>query len=461
MTQDLRHFLRLVEERAPTLLRRVKKEVSPRWEVSALQKRLEADRELPILWFEKVAGHAMPVVVNLFASKAHLALALDTSPEEVVSRFASAQERPIPPRKVESGPVKDVVLTGERADLGALPLLTHCEKDAGAYLTSGMTVVRDPISGKLNGGIYRHLLLSPRSLTINLAPLSHAAEISRGAESRGVPVEGAIVIGHHPAMGMASQQRGELGDFELGTMGALLGEPVDLVRCETVDVPVPADAEIVIEGRIRTDAWEEDGPFGDYWLYYAPPKRARVFEVTAITHRKDAIFHDIFNVGPEHLVLFSLGMEGTLFSQLKRLIPQVRAIHVPVCGSGNLVYVQIRKDMEGLGVNVALAALGIYRFKCAIVVDEDIDIYDDAKVLWAVMTRTQADRSFFQVPGSYISRVDPTGYPPWHAAADGPRLLSTRLGIDATKPLDPSFPETAEPPNWRDLRPDDYLEESR
>jgi 2,5-furandicarboxylate decarboxylase 1 len=226
-----------------------------------------------------------------------------------------------------------------------------------------------------------------------------------------------------------------------------------------VDVPVPADAEIVIEGRIRTDAWEEDGPFGDYWLYYAPPKRARVFEVTAVSHRKDAIFHDIFNVGPEHLVLFSLGMEGALFSPLKRLIPQVRAIHVPVSGSGNLVYVQIRKDMEGLGVNAALAALGIYRFKCAVVVDEDVDITDDGKVLWAIATRTQADRSFFTVPGSYISRVDPTGYPPWHSGADGPRLLSTRLGIDATKPLDPSFPEVAEPPRWREIRPGDYLDE--
>lgn len=461
MSRDLRDFLRLVEARAPNLLRKVKREVSPRFEISALQKRLEADRDLPILWFEKVAGHRMPVVVNLFASKAHLALALDTAPEEVVSRFAAAQERPIPPREVASGPVKEVVLTGERADLGALPLVTHCEKDRGAYLTSGMTIVRDPVSGKLNGGIYRHLQLSSRLLTMNLAPLSHASEIARGAEARGIPVEAAIAIGHHPAMGMASQQRGELGDFELGTMGALLGEPVDVVRGETVDVPVPADAEIVIEGRIRTDAWEDDGPFGDYWLYYAPPKRARVFEVTAITHRRDALFHDIFNVGPEHLVLFSLGMEGTLFAQLRRLVPQVRAIHVPVSGSGNLVYVQIRKDIEGLGVNVALAALGIYRFKCAIVVDEDIDIYDDAKVLWAVMTRTQADRSFFTVPGSYISRVDPTGYPPWQAGSDGPRLLSTRLGIDATKPLDPSFPEIAEPPGWRDLRLDDYMEGSR
>jgi len=272
-------------------------------------------------------------------------------------------------------------------------------------------------------------------------------------------VEAAIVIGHHPAMGMASQQRGQLGEFELETMGGLLGEPVEVVPCETVDVLVPADAEIVIEGRIRTDSWADDGPFGDYWLYYAPPKKARVFEVTAITRRRDAIFHDIFNVGPEHLVLFSLGMEGVVLSQLQQLIPQITAINVPVSGSGNLVYVQIKKDMDGLGVNAALAALGAYRFKCAIVVDEDVDIYDDKKVIWAVMTRTQADRSFFFVPGSYISRVDPTGYPAWQSGEKGDRLLSTRLGIDATKPLDPSFPEVAEPPRsmWTRLDLSEYL----
>jgi len=322
-----------------------------------------------------------------------------------------------------------------------------------------MTIVRDPETRALNAGIYRHLYLSPKTLTINMAPLCHAAEVAQKAEKKGVPVDAAIVIGHHPAMGMASQQRGALGEFELETMGGLLGEPVDVVPAETVDVLVPADAEIVIEGHIKTDVWEDDGPFGDYWLYYAPAKPARVFEVTAITHRKDPLFHDIFPVGPEHLVLFSLGMEGVLFAQLKQLVPQVVAINVPVSGSGNLVYVQIRKDMEGLGVNTALAALGAYRFKCAIVVDEDVDIYDDKNVMWAVMTRTQADRSYFTVPGSYISRVDPTGYPAWQTSGTGPPLLSTRLGIDATKPLDPNFPEVAEPPGdlWRGLDLKDYL----
>ncbi len=459
MKKDLRYFLKIVEERAPELFLRIKKPVSPRWELSSIQKRLEAEDKLPIVVFEKVQGHDMPIVTNLFASKRHLALALETSPDAVVTRFAEAQKNRIKPTLVDSGPVKDVILKDDRADLRTLPIVTHCEKDAGPYISSGVTIIRDPVSGSLNAGIYRNLYLSPKTLTVNMAPLCHAAQITAQAEARKRDVEAAIVIGHHPAMGMASQQRGQLGDFELETMGGLLGEQVEVVACETVDVLVPADAEIVIEGKIKTDTWEDDGPFGDYWLYYAPPKKARVFEVTAITHRYDAMYHDVFNVGPEHLVLFSLGMEGVVLSQLQQLIPQVKAINVPVSGSGNLVYVQIKKDFEGLGVNAALAALGAYRFKCAVVVDEDVDIYDDKKVIWAMMTRTQADRSFFVVPGSYISRVDPTGYPPWQSAGKGDRLLSTRLGIDATKPLDPSFPEVAEPPRsmWAQLDLGQYL----
>jgi len=463
MKQDLRSFLRSVEERSPELLLRIGKAVSPRWELSAVQMRLQQEDRLPILVFENVQGHGMPVVTNLFATKRHLALALGCSPSEVIPRFTEAQKNRITPRVVRTGPVKDVILKDEKADLRTLPIVTHCEKDAGPYISSGVTIIRDPASGSLNAGIYRNLVLSPKTVTMNMAPLCHAAQIALEAESRKADVDAAIVIGHHPALGMASQQRGRMGDFELETMGSLLGEPVDVVPCETIDVLVPADAEIVIEGKIKTDAWDLDGPFGDYWLYYAPAKKARVFEVTAITRRHDAIFHDVFNVGPEHLVLFSLGMEGVVLSQLRELVPQVQAINVPVCGSGNLVYVQIKKDFEGLGINTALAALGAYRFKCAIVVDDDIDISDDRKVLWAVMTRTQADRSFFTVPGSYISRVDPTGYPAWQYGDKGDRLLSTRLGVDATKPLDPSFPEVAEPPRslWTRLDVSEYLKQIR
>lgn len=459
MAKDLRFFLETLEKKYPNLLLKIKKEVSPQWEISSIQKRLEVDGKLPAIIFEKIAGHEMSLVTNLFATKQHLAAALETIPENVVSKFSEAAGNPTKTRAVEDGPVKEVVLKGDKADLRKLPIVTHCEKDAGPFISSGLLILKDPISGSLNAGIYRNQYLSPQRLTANFAPLCDALRITSEAEKQGKEVDAAIVIGHHPSMAMASQYRSPFGEFELEIMGSLLGEPVPLVPCETVDVPVPADAEIVIEGKIRPGVRELDGPFGDYWLHYAPAKEARVFEVTAITQRHDAIFHDIFNVGPEHLVLFSLGMEGITYSQLKQLIPQVKAINVPPSGSGNLIYVQIRKDFEGLGINAALAALGVYRFKCAIVVDEDIDILDDKRVIWAMMTRTQADRSFFFVPGSYISRVDPTGYPPWQSMGKREPLLSTRLGIDATKPLDSEFPEVAEPPRsmWSQLDLDSYL----
>ncbi len=459
MSHDLRHFLRTVESTHPERLVRISREVNPQWELSSVQKKLEVEGRLPVLLFDDPTGARLSIVTNLFATKALVGLALGTSPDRVVERFARAQHERLPAREVTLGPVKEIVSTGASIDLRTLPLVTHSEKDAGPYLTSGVTIMRDPATGSLNAGLYRHMYLSPTSLTINMAPLCHGSQVAAEAERVGQHVDAAIVIGHHPTMSMASQLRVERGQFEMDAMGALLGEPVDLVRCETVDVLVPADAEIVIEGRVRTDQWEDDGPFGDYWLYYAPPKPARVFEVTAITRRKDAIFHDVFSVGPEHLVLFSLGMEGVAFERLKSLVPELLAINVPVCGSGNLVYVQIKKTLDGQGMNAALAALGAYRFKCAIVVDEDIDINDDGRVTWAVMTRTQADQSYFTVPGTYISRVDPTGYPPWQTGGDRPGMLSTRLGIDATKPLDPNFPEVAEPPRslWADLDLEKYL----
>ncbi len=446
MKKDLRYFLKSVEEKAPELLLRINKVVSPKWEISSFQKRLEMEGRLPILLFENIKAHKMRIVTNVFSTKKHLALALNTLEENVVNKFIEGQKKGIKPQKVSSGPIKEVVLKGKDVDLRKLPIVTHCEKDAGPYLTSGVMIIKDPVSGNLNLGLYRNRYISPQKLTVNLAPLSNTSKIIAESEAKRKEIEAAIIIGHHPAMYIASQQRGQTPECELDTMGGLLDEAVEVVHGETVDLPIPAHAEIVIEGRIKTDSWDTDGPFGDYWLYYAPPVKARVFEVTAIMHRSDAIFQDIFNVGPEHLVLFSLGMEGVVLSQLKQIIPQVKAVHVPVSGSANMVFIQIKKDMEGLGVNTALAALGIYRFKCAIVVDEDIDIYDERKVIWAVMTRTQGDRSFFFVPNSYISRVDPTGYPPWNSFEKENRLLSTRIGIDATKPLVSSFPEVAEPP---------------
>jgi len=444
MTKDLRNFIEAVTKKAPEQFLTIRQEVCPKWELSSIQKQLENENKFPLILFERVRGHDMKVVTNLFSSRRLLALALDTTVESVAGRLMEARRNRIKPVMVHKGPVKDVIIIGDKVDLKKLPVVTHCEKDVGPYITAGIMITRD-LGGSLNAGIYRNRLLSSDRLTANFAPLTHAAQIADKAEAEGKELDAAIVVGHHPAMGICSQFRGQLGEFELEVMGGLLGEPVEMVPCETIDLPVPADAEIVIEGKIKPGVRDVDGPFGDYWLYYAQPVSARVFEVTAITHRYDAIYHDIYSVGPEHVILFSLGMEEVVLTQLRQIIPQVKAINIPPSGVTELVYVQIKKDCEGLGVNAALAALGIMRFKCAIVVDEDIDIYDDRKVVWAVMTRTQPDRSFFTVQGSYVSRTDPAAYPPWQRLT-GQAILSTRLGVDATKPLDANFPEVAEPP---------------
>ena len=141
MKHDLRYFLQSLKKQTPELLRQVKREVSPQWELSAVQKRLEVQKRLPVLSFDRVTGSKMPVVTNLFASRAHLALALEVSPDEVVARFAEAQKNGLPTKTVSTGPVKDIVLQGDEATLSKLPLITHCEKDAGPYLTSGVTAV--------------------------------------------------------------------------------------------------------------------------------------------------------------------------------------------------------------------------------------------------------------------------------------------------------------------------------
>ena len=142
MKKDLRYFLKLIEEKAPELLLHVRKEVSPKWELSSIQKRLEAENRLPIVVFDRITGHDIPIVTNLFASKRHLALAMETSLDNVAARFTAAQKNRIKPRIVDSGPVKDIVLKDDEADLRTLPLVTHCEKDAGPYLTSGVAIIR-------------------------------------------------------------------------------------------------------------------------------------------------------------------------------------------------------------------------------------------------------------------------------------------------------------------------------
>jgi len=268
-------------------------------------------------------------------------------------------------------------------------------------------------------------------------------------------------IGHHPACLLGCQSKIPFGEDEYEVMGRLLQEPLRVTKAKTVDVMVPADAEVVIEGRILPDERIGEGPYGEFTWYYGLERPSPVMEVTAITYRKDAIFHHLFAAHPEHNLTGRLGRESVLYKRVKAAVPSVVDVAMPMSGICRFhAYVRIRKDYDGAGKIAALAALASDPFvKLAVVVDEDVDIHNDAEVLWAIATRTQPDRSTFFVPESATSRLDPASYSIWSRWEKD--TMNTKWAIDATMPVEAPFEERADVPRdaWENMDLTDYLSE--
>lgn len=457
MAKDLRSYIKYLEDNLPGELVRVKKPVDPSWEVSAFVCRLQAEDRYPAVLFENVQGCEMPILTNLFASRQRLAAALGTTPDRLLSEYMKREDQALKTRLVSSGPVKEVVKVGAEADLRTLPIVTHGAKDGGPYITPGVSIIKDPETGIYNAGIYRMMYKSPRRLTWAIEAASHAAHILRKTEKQGRDMEMVLALGHHPAMHLGSQSRVPLDVDELEIIGGLLGEPLEVVPCETIDLVKPAQAEIAIEGRVIRGVKEEHGPFPDFAWYMCPASLAYVFEVTAITHRRDAIFHDLYDPYIDHNYCGLIPREAILFKRVKEVIPSLKAVNLAEAGCCRfLAYVQIEKEFDGQGKNAALAALNSDPFvKIAIVVDEDVNIYNEKEVLWAVTTRTQPDTDVFFVPGAYVSPIDPSAHSVRSRSEKG--FLNTKLGIDATKPVGVAFAERTEVARWQELRIEDYL----
>ena len=247
------------------------------------------------------------------------------------------------------------------------------------------------------------------------------------AEAAGQPLDVAIVIGVDPLTLLASQAIVPIDHDELEIAGALQGRPLPVVKCRTSEIRVPAEAEIVIEGRILPGVREPEGPFGEFPQYYGPRANREVMEVLAVTHRKDAIFHTIVGGGLDHQLLGAIPKEATLLTHLRRNFPNVLDVHLSPGGVMRFhLFVKLKKTQEGQAKNVIMGAFaGSFDLKHVIVVDEDVDIHNPTEVEWAMATRFQADRDLLIVPESQGSKLDPSN-------RDG---VGAKMGIDATKPL--------------------------
>jgi len=374
--------------------------------------------------FPRPSGHPVPVVSGLVSDRGWIAEAMGVPERAAGERFTEACRTPIPWAETTDAACRQVV--HRDVDLPRLlPIPTHNAGDHGPYITAGLLIARRRGTGAQNVAIHRLEVTGKDRLGVLLLP-RHTAAFFGPYEDAGEDQDVAIVIGVDPLTLMASQAAVPLGQDELEIAGALRGGPLPVVRCLGSDIRVPAEAEIVVEGRLLAGVREEEGPFGEFPQYYGPRAKRHVIAVTAVTHRRDPIFHTIVGGGREHLLLGAIPREGSFLGRLRQAFPCVRAVHLPLGGTCRYhLRVQVERPAPGEAKNVLLAAFGLhYDIKQVTVVDADVDIHDDAEVEWAVATRFQADRDLVVVPGTQGSRLDPS-------TADG---VGTKQGLDATVP---------------------------
>lgn len=399
--------------------------LSLKYELAAVAKRLDAQKAV---LFPSPSGHSIPVLAGILSSRQWIAEALGVTDDQLLSRFQSIVKSPIAPVEVAESVAYETIHDGAAVDLHTqLPIPTHNEHDSGPYLSAGVLIMRNRVTGEQNVSINRCQISGKNRLGVLIATRD-TRQFYNVAEKAGHALEVAIVIGADPFVLLASQISAPFGQNELDFAGAMAGEPIHVVKCRTNDVRVPANAEIILEGRVLPKVREGEGPFGEFPHLYGPRGDREVIEIDMIAHRKQPIFHTVVSGSREHLLLGSVPREAVVLSRLQMVFPNVRNVHLSMGGTGRFhLYVQIQKRMEGEGKNILLAAMSQhFDFKQVMLVDEDIDIFSPLDLEWAMATRFQADKDLVIISGAQCSKLDP-------AAVDG---FGSKLGIDATKPLD-------------------------
>ncbi len=410
---------------------KVRREVDTAYEVAGLMKRHDGDRAL---LFEKVAGSSIPVVGNLIASQANCEAAFGMDVRQLRDAMQRALDTPIPPREVAHGACQEVVLT-ERIDLTeTLPVLLHAPGDAGRFITAGVVIVRDPRSGVLNASFHRLQILGPDRTGIRLDAGRHLRTAWERAREQGRSLPIAVCVGPDLALSYAAAFMGAqmpLEADEVAAAGGIRNGALDVVRCVSQDLLVPAECEIVLEGEVSTTETAHEGPFGEFVGYHSDAGPAPVFTVTALTSRADPIYHAINGAGRETVVLRKYVLEASAMRALKAAVPIVEDVEMPAGALHRFaLIVQVRKRQtqdEGLQRNAILAAFGAQKdLNLVIVVDDDIDIRDPQDVVHALSTRMDAARDLLVIPGA-------RGHEYVRTSRGG---IGTKLGIDATVPFE-------------------------
>jgi 2,5-furandicarboxylate decarboxylase 1 len=440
--KDLRTFMAEVEKKLPKEFIKVSKEVDPKYEISAIIKKLDLMGKRPMVLFENVKGYSMSVVCNTETTATKYGLAFGCAPEKAEDFYTEREDEAItlnkyPGKEInrKDAPCKEVIRTGKKASMFDFPFLTHHTGEA-PYLTRAIGVVTDRKINKPHCAHYRFMVKEPYLGVTHITPGRHFWSIYNHAMEEDRPLEIAFVLGLHPSWAAAAQSRVSHPPSEFDVAGSLMGEPLELVRCETIDVLVPARAEIVIEGEIPPHVREEEGPWGDFTKYHQVAQRHPV-RIKAITHRKNPIVHDMGawpSVGG--MLMGRMGQHAFMNRQIKEAVPDVKKFRFIAATGWFYGFIQLDKKHVAQPKQAILAAFAndVY-LKYVACFDTDIDIEDGRQIAWALATRVQADRDLMILPGILGTDLDLS------APQEG---VVTKVGIDATaKPFRKDLPPVA------------------
>jgi len=449
--KSLRDLLSYLE--ANGKLKRVSAEVDKDWEITCITRAMMAEpaEKRYALMFDSVKRFSTPVVTGaLGASREIYAMALGIPHKDglidkaaIHDSWVRALANPRPCVVVEHAPCKENILKGRKINLARFPIPTWTPgKDAGPYLSAGCVIQKDPESGIQNCGVYRGMIQGENRIGILIQPGKHSWLIHNKYEKMNKTMEMAIVIGPPPYVGMTAVGRVPFGIDEFTVAGGLAGSAVEVVKCETVDLLVPAHSEMIIEGVVRPGVRASEGPFGEFFGHMGSQVQSPVLEVTAITHRDNTIHQAFQEQFPpsEGSTIKDIAMESLLLSALRQMgIPGVLDVHVHPMSCQQHVIVKIRPQFASHARAVMSGIWGVYpnRAKQVIVVEEDCDIYDDGSVAWHLATRVQPQRDNVLWADATGISLDPSM----------PRETSnygSKIGIDATKSV--AYPEISLPP---------------
>ncbi len=444
--KNLREFINKLEQEGE--LKRIAVEVDPNLEITEITDRVVKSGG-PALFFKNVKGSEFPVVTNLFGTMKRMCLALETeSLDSIGARIGEILEPKTPlnfmdkikmlpklmelskifPKTVKTAPCKEVVLTGENINLFKLPILKTWPLDAGKFITLPLVFTKDPVTGTRNMGMYRIQIYDKNLTGMHWHTHKHGAKHYNRAKNNNRKIEAAVVVGSCPAVIYSATAPLPDDVDELIFASFLRKKPVELVKCETVDLEVPANSEFVIEGYVNPDETRVEGPFGDHTGYYSLEDNYPVFHVTCITHRKDAIYPaTIVGKPPMEDAFLGKATERIFLPLLKKTLPEIVDMNLPVEGGfHNFAFVSIDKQYPAHARKImhALWGLGQMMFtKIIVVFDKNVNVQNMKEVLWRLGNNIDPKRDIYFVNGP-VDALEHASYLPH---------IGSKMGIDATE----------------------------